>query len=110
LRDRRESGHARFITWGLLPDSRIAVSILFDRPAVMAAISDKDPVAKEGIIPGDKIVDVNGIATPTWEKAEEVYAKVVREIFICSCEFTVMALLYTFMQKIESSALAQLSQ
>jgi regulator of sigma E protease len=50
-----------------------------DRPAVIAAISDKDAVGKEGIVPGDKIVDVNGTATPTWEKAEEVYAKALQE-------------------------------
>src|SRR5215475_2589557 len=46
-----------------------------DNPAVIAAISEKDPLLKEGIVPGDRIVEVNGIATPTWDAAETAYVK-----------------------------------
>ena len=50
-----------------------------DKPAAIASISDKDPIAKSGIVPGDRIVEVNGVATPTWEKAEETFATVTPE-------------------------------
>src|SRR5262249_46016338 len=46
-----------------------------DHAPVIAAVSEKDPVGKEGIVPGDKIVSINDVATPTWEKAEEEYSK-----------------------------------
>src|SRR5262249_29880115 len=46
-----------------------------DRAPVIAAISEKDPLGKEGIVPGDKIVEINDVPTPTWEKAEEEYSK-----------------------------------
>ena len=50
-----------------------------DRPAKIEAISEKDPIAKEGIAPGDRILEINGNATPTWEKAEDAYTKAVQE-------------------------------
>ncbi|HWZ97957.1 MAG TPA: RIP metalloprotease RseP [Candidatus Dormibacteraeota bacterium] len=50
-----------------------------DKAPTISAISEKDPVAKEGIVPGDRIVEINGIPTPTWEKAEEVYVKASQE-------------------------------
>ena len=46
-----------------------------DRAPVIAAVSEKDPLAKKGVVPGDRIVEINGVATPTWEKAEEEYVK-----------------------------------
>src|SRR6266699_449070 len=46
-----------------------------DKAPNISAISDKDPIAKAGIVPGDRIEEINGVATPTWEKAEEAYAK-----------------------------------
>ena len=46
-----------------------------DKAPNISAISDKDPVAKAGIVPGDRIEEINGLATPTWEKAEEAYVK-----------------------------------
>src|SRR5262249_47429421 len=50
-----------------------------DKPAAIEAISDKDPLAKEGVVPGDRIVEVNGVATPTWETAEGAYLKSVQD-------------------------------
>jgi len=46
-----------------------------DKPAVIEAISERDPLAKEGIVAGDRIAEVNGVATPTWENVESAYAK-----------------------------------
>jgi len=46
-----------------------------DNPAVIAGISDKDPLLKEGIVAGDRIVAVNGVATPTWDAAETAFVK-----------------------------------
>jgi regulator of sigma E protease len=46
-----------------------------DKAPTISAISEKDPVAKAGVVPGDRIADVNGVPTPTWEKAEEAYAR-----------------------------------
>src|SRR6266699_1806142 len=46
-----------------------------DKVPAISAISEKDPVAKSGVVPGDRIAEINGVATPTWEKAEEAYAK-----------------------------------
>lgn len=42
-----------------------------DKPAVIADVGKNDPLAKAGVTPGDRIVEVNGVATPTWEKADE---------------------------------------
>ena len=50
-----------------------------DNAAVIQAISDKDPLAKEGIVPGDRILEVNGVATPTWETAEAAYVKSLQD-------------------------------
>src|SRR6266705_352160 len=46
-----------------------------DKVPAISAISEKDPVAKSGVVPGDRIAEINGVATPTWEKAEEAYVK-----------------------------------
>jgi regulator of sigma E protease len=46
-----------------------------DKAPTISAISEKDPVAKAGVVPGDRITEVNGVPTPTWEKAEEAYAR-----------------------------------
>src|SRR5579871_3060853 len=50
-----------------------------EKPAVIASISEKDPLAKEGIVPGDTIVEVNGVATPNWEAAENALAKAAQD-------------------------------
>ena len=42
-----------------------------DRPSVIAAQADDDPLEKAGVEAGDRIVSVNGVATPTWQKAED---------------------------------------
>jgi len=46
-----------------------------DKAPTISAISEKDPVGKAGIVPGDRIAEIQDTATPTWEKAEEIYAK-----------------------------------
>jgi len=45
-----------------------------DSPAKIAGLNDADPLKSAGVVPGDNIVEVNGVATPTWEKAEEQMA------------------------------------
>jgi regulator of sigma E protease len=47
-----------------------------DRPAVIAAMSKKDPLAKEGVVPGDRIAEINGQPTATWQQLDERLAKV----------------------------------
>jgi regulator of sigma E protease len=42
-----------------------------DQPAVIAGLSQNDPLAKAGVAVGDRIVAVNGVDTPTWEQADE---------------------------------------
>src|SRR6266404_4991517 len=45
-----------------------------DQPAIIAGLNEADPLRNAGVVAGDKIVAVNGVATPTWEKAEEQLA------------------------------------
>ncbi len=45
-----------------------------DKPAIIAGLNEADPLRAAGVTAGDKIVEVNGVATPTWEKAEEQLA------------------------------------
>jgi regulator of sigma E protease len=42
-----------------------------DQPAVIAGLSQSDPLAKQGVSVGDRIVAVNGVDTPTWELADD---------------------------------------
>lgn len=42
-----------------------------NQPAVIAGLSQGDPLAKAGVSVGDRIVAVNGVATPTWELADD---------------------------------------
>ena len=42
-----------------------------DQPAVIAGLSQNDPLAKQGVSVGDRIVAVNGVDIPTWEQADE---------------------------------------
>lgn len=42
-----------------------------DKPPVIAGMSASDPFANQGAQPGDRIVSVNGAATPTWSAADE---------------------------------------
>ena len=39
----------------------------FDEPAVIGWVADKSPAATAGILPGDRIVKLDGVMTPTWE-------------------------------------------
>ena len=43
-----------------------------NQPSVIAAQAPDDPLKKAGIEPGDRIVSINGTATPTWQTAEDV--------------------------------------
>ena len=45
-----------------------------DQPAIIAGLNEADPLRNAGVVAGDKIVEVNGVVTPTWEKAEEQLA------------------------------------
>lgn len=43
-------------------------------PAVIGAVAENSPAAQEGVVPGDRIVSVNGTETPRWRDAEYVIA------------------------------------
>src|SRR2546425_12750739 len=40
-----------------------------DNPAIIAGLNEADPLRNAGVAAGDKIIEVNGVATPTWGKA-----------------------------------------
>ena len=42
-----------------------------DHAPVIAAQAGDDPLKKAGVLPGDRIVSVNGVQTPTWQSAED---------------------------------------
>ncbi|HUC52649.1 MAG TPA: RIP metalloprotease RseP [Candidatus Cybelea sp.] len=44
-----------------------------DEPPAIASLKANDPLAKAGVVPGDRIVSVNGVATSTWEKVDEAF-------------------------------------
>lgn len=46
----------------------------YDDAPVIASMSPNDPLAKLDVAKGDKIVDVNGVPTPTWEKAGQQFS------------------------------------
>jgi regulator of sigma E protease len=44
--------------------------VFLDQPAVVAWTDSDSPAAKAGILPGDRIVQIDGIHNPTWEQLE----------------------------------------
>jgi regulator of sigma E protease len=42
----------------------------FDKPAEVVAVPKDSPVEKAGVRPGDRLVEIDGIKNPDWEKAE----------------------------------------
>jgi regulator of sigma E protease len=44
-----------------------------DNAPVIATMKATDPLTKAGVAPGDKILAVNGISTPSWEKVFEAF-------------------------------------
>jgi regulator of sigma E protease len=42
-----------------------------DQPAVIAGLSQNDPLSRLGVNVGDRIAAVNGVDTPTWEQADD---------------------------------------
>lgn len=40
----------------------------FDRPAEVGGVAHDSPAERAGISPGDRIVEINGVKDPTWEK------------------------------------------
>src|SRR6266481_1477965 len=46
-----------------------------DKPPVIAVMKASDPLAKAGVVVGDRLAAVNGTATPTWEKLDEACGK-----------------------------------
>src|SRR5260370_23333520 len=46
-----------------------------DNPPIITGLNEADPLRNAGVAAGDKIVEVNGVATPTWAKAEEQLAR-----------------------------------
>jgi len=53
-----------------------------DSPPKIAGLNEADPLKSAGVVPGDKIVEVNGVATPTWEKAEEQMAHLKDQVLV----------------------------
>jgi regulator of sigma E protease len=51
-----------------------------DKPAIIAGLNEADPLRNAGVTAGDKIVEVNGVATPTWEKAAEQLASLKSQV------------------------------
>jgi len=47
--------------------------VFWDKPAVVAGIKRSSPAENAGLLPGDRIIRIDGIANPTWE---QVYYKV----------------------------------
>jgi regulator of sigma E protease len=44
--------------------------VFLDQPAVIEGIKHDSPAAKAGLLPGDRIVKVDGIENPTWEQLQ----------------------------------------
>src|ERR1700682_83122 len=42
-----------------------------DQPAVIAGLSQNDPLARSGVAVGDRIAAVNGVNTATWEQVDD---------------------------------------
>ena len=47
-----------------------------DKPMVVTNLPKTSPLAKAGVIDGDKIVAINDVATPSWAKVDDFLAKV----------------------------------
>ena len=41
-----------------------------DRPMVLVGVLQDSPAQKAGLMPGDRIVSVNGVSNPTWDRAQ----------------------------------------
>ena len=50
-------------------------SSYLDQPPVIGSMKANDPLAKAGVAAGDRIIAVNGVATPTWEKVDEAFSE-----------------------------------
>src|SRR5216684_739254 len=50
-------------------------SSYLDQPPVIGSMKANDPLAKAGVAAGDRIIAVNGISTPTWEKVDEAFSE-----------------------------------
>ncbi len=44
--------------------------LFLDKPAVIAGVKQDSPAAKAGLQPGDRIVSIGGVDTPTWDQVE----------------------------------------
>ena len=44
--------------------------VYVDEPAVIGWVMNDTPAAKAGVQVGDRIIDIDGIANPTWEQVE----------------------------------------
>ena len=41
-----------------------------DRPMILVGVLQDSPAQKAGLMPGDRIVSVNGVSNPTWDRAQ----------------------------------------
>ena len=56
------------IFWGIYWFAGSPVEVYLNRPADVAAIPEDVAVLPSNVLPGDRILAINGVSTPTWER------------------------------------------
>jgi len=56
------------IFWGIYWFAGSPVDAFLNRPAEVAAIPQNVPPSPANVLPGDRILAINGVSTPTWER------------------------------------------
>jgi len=56
------------IFWGIYWFAGSPVEVYLNRPADVAAIPEDVAVLPSNVLPGDRILAINGVGTPTWER------------------------------------------
>jgi regulator of sigma E protease len=56
------------IFWGIYGIVGSPVDAFLNKPADVAAVPDTTADSRSGVLPGDRILAVNGVSTPTWQR------------------------------------------
>lgn len=64
---------AFFIFWGIFWLGGIPTPTYLRQAPVVSAVA-QNPVVSQGVQPGDRILSINGVKTPTWNKADDQVA------------------------------------